>query len=173
VGKLLAEYIAQQWTQLEGTFERLAIGSPRQFYDDSFFLIGDKLLDTTLLDVLAGNKGLMPPASARPIPENEEARYYFWMIEGEHDQSGKYGQRSTPPPWKDWELLTFGKKMVDSKLNEVRSDLERITIEAAARSGVKTAHDLAGEMNIPLFDCDFMRLWLQVIRPRAETLVTI
>ncbi len=173
LGMQLAERLEQQWDSLERDFGNLAVSSRSTFDELAFFLVGDRILDVGLLDALAHDGTLMPAAPDRPSPGRPEARYYFWLIEGEHDLLGKYGQRTTSLTEDGWDLLTFGQYTIGDDVNQARDDLERSALELLAADTTRTPEDLARALHLPLLDRNDTALWGQVAQRLSEDLLAV
>ncbi len=173
VGQQLAKRLLELEPAITGAFEQLTVGRETTLRDLSFLLIGDRILDVGLLDALSRERTLMPSAPARPSPIDPDARYYCWMIEGDHDQLGRYGQRMTTLPWDDWHLITFGQYTVGDNPN---SDRDRI--ESAARAYLlgdiaRTPADVARLLKIPVVGAADAGRWWTFARGIADELLTI
>jgi hypothetical protein len=172
IGLLLAQQLLQGWESLERAFFSLRLGAGQSFREHAFMLVGAKLLDIALLDALAEDGTLMPPAPARPSPDQPGARYYFWMVEGDYAQLGRYGQRITrlAPPHDLWELASFGEYVVDGKRNRRRDELH----ERVSRLSPTTEIDaLAARERLPLAGRDDAAGWQRTARQLARGLARI
>jgi len=180
-GRLLAQRLLQGWDDIETAYKQLGVSHDYGFRDLAFLLVGDVILDVGLLDALAHDGTLMPAAPARPSPDHPDARYYFWMIEGDPDQLGWYGQCATAPLWKHWQLLTFGRYWIDGAPNVARQALETKARELLTANLADDPEALAEHLNIPLVNQEDARRWwqcaksytadlLSVYRERADTL---
>ena len=139
----------------------------------AFFLVGNWLLDQSLLTALADDSDLMPPAPQRPSSDEPDAAYYLWLIEGDKADLGHYGQRAHALPWEGWYLITFGEYRVESR----KSD-KRAALEARAKNLVREGHPdtptaLAQRLSIPAFPQEVTAVWLERIYPIAEELVRL
>lgn len=138
IGRDLADGIETAWPQLEAC-------SPLPVEEYGFLLVGDLLLDQALLEALALDGSLMPPA-----PQRRSGRYYAWLVEGGREAAGHYGQRLTQLS-ESRALLTFGR-------------YERPDREALHENG-----DVAGLVS---FDTDDLATWeaaaLQVARSLTD-----
>lgn len=173
VGRGLADCLMEHWDSLEAAFQQLTARPQRDFCDLAFLLVGDRILDVGLLDVLASNASLMPPAPARPAPDRPDARYYFWMVEGERDQVGRYGQRAMELPWQPWHLLTFGQYHLAGKPNVDREALEASARAALIEHRVSTPSELARHLNLLAFHRADTRLWAHVATRYAVRLESV
>jgi hypothetical protein len=148
-GRALADALLTHWAEVEATYRELAIARTWGLREVGFVLVGDRILDVGLLRALAREGTLMPPAPARPGPGRPDARYYFWMIEGDPDHLGRYGQRRNTLPWEGWALLTFGQYQVGEARNEARDALEAAARAVLAAGQAPTPKALAGSLGLP------------------------
>lgn len=172
-GHVLAQRLLQQWDEIEVTYEQLAVSRSGEFRHLAFLFVGDMILDIGLLDALARDETLMPPAPARPSPGHPEARYYFWMIEGTPDQLGRYGQRATTLPWQHWYLLTFGQYQIDGVHNAAREMLEVKAAEVLAANLTDGPEALAEHLNIPAVNQTDAYRWQQCAKSYANDLLSV
>jgi DNA-binding transcriptional ArsR family regulator len=173
VGRLLAERLLDRWPATEAAYRQLALAAAVPLPDVAFLLVGDRVLDVGLLDALARDGRLMPPAAARPSPGRPDARYYLWLIEGEHDQLGRYGQRVINLPWRGWELLTFGQYTLGDAPNAARDALEAAAQAAVAAGDVRTPEDLAARLGVPLVGREDAGRWWALARAHAAELLAV
>jgi hypothetical protein len=148
-GRSLADALLTRWAEVEATYRELAIGRTWGLRELAFVLVGGRILDVGLLCVLAREGSLMPPAPARPGPGRPDARYYLWMIEGDPDHLGRYGQRRNALPWEGWALLTFGQYQLGEARNEARDALEAAARAVLAAGQAPTPWALAGTLGLP------------------------
>lgn len=172
-GYLLAQRLWARWDDIEIEYKQLVISHEKEFRDWAFLFVGGRILDIELLDLLARDGTLMPAAPARPSPDYPNARYYFWMIEGEPDQLGRYGQHETALPWEDWRLLTFGRNWIDGASNTARDALEIKIREALAVPLVNSPRALAEYMNIPAVNQADAQRWSQWGQSCAQDLLSV
>jgi hypothetical protein len=173
LGLQLAERLVGQREALQHDYEKLDVSGQWSFDDLAFLLVGDRILDVGLLDALARDGTLMPSAPARPSPTQPDARYYFWLIEGEHDLLGKYGQRVTSLPVDGWDLLTFGQYTIGDEVNTAREEVERSAIEFLTASPNRTPQDLARVLQLPSFDRSDTARWGEVAQRQSEDLLSV
>jgi len=173
VGKELGKTILRQWDDLEALRDRLEIGDAWGFRALSFFIVGDLILDVGLLDALARDRALMPAAPRRPSPEDPEARYYFWMIDGDWSSLGRYGQRSRRLPWPNWYLTTYGEYRIDGAPNEHRELFEAEALALVEDGRAVTPDRLAELVGAPLIGEGDFRLWTRGTRAAVEGLVAV
>jgi hypothetical protein len=172
VGRLFAAHLRTRWPELEDAWTPLTVSASLPFATAAFMSVGDHILDVGLLDALARDGAVLTPAPSRPAPTTPDARYYFWMIEGEHDQLGCYGQRATPLPWPGWVLLTYGRYLINNVPNHARDALER-SAQQLLRSGVESPAALARQLGVALVDATDARAWHAVARLHATELAAI
>lgn len=170
LGQALAGQLQQRWPLIEEQYTLLDASRKAPLRERAFFLVGDLILDVGLLDGLAAETDLMPPAPSRPSPDVPDARYYIWLIEGPRSLLGQYGQRVTPLPWPDWELRTFGDYWNGDAPNHTRSALEKRACEHAP--DVESPSALAEELGIPLFPDADVAHWWAFARTEARLLAT-
>jgi hypothetical protein len=158
LGQALAKQLEQRWPLFQERYAQLGPRRNRHLLDDAFFLVGDLVLDVGLLDALAAETTLMPPAPPRPSPDAPEARYYAWLIEGPRSLLGQYGQRVTPLPWRRYELRTFGDYWTGDEPN-----YGRVAVEERARSlapDLESINALAEGVNVWSYtDADAAHWW--------------
>jgi hypothetical protein len=171
VGQEFAARLLADWPAIAATYATLAVSQQWPLADLAFLLVGDRILDVGLLDALAREGALMPPAPARPAPTTPDARYYFWLITGEVAQLGQYGQRVTPLPWPEWTFVTFGQYARGTAPNSARDNLE-----AAARALTATVGDaetLAARLALPILGADDARRWAAIERACTDALLAV
>jgi hypothetical protein len=166
LGQALAARLNEDWSTIEQAFQRLRGSGQLAAY--ALFLVGARVLDVALLDILARDGTLMPAAPARPGPTSPDARYFFWMIEGTKAQLGRYGQNSTGTPWESWCLVTFGAHVIDEVRNEARHEFETTALDESGRAASPQA--LARLLNIPVYDQTDVACWTQTACSCAERL---
>ncbi len=173
IGERIAECDLGQQSTIAAAFGQLAVSNTTTWDEISFLLIGDRILDVGLLDALAREGTLMPSAPARPSPDNPEARYYCWMIEGEHDHLGRYGQRTTKLPRDGWELITFGQYTIGDEPIAEREWLERVAPAFVEADSERTPTDVARHLRLPLIDCADAEYWWSFARGVADDLLSV
>ena len=173
LGMRLAERLEQQWAALERAFAELEVSGHWSFAELAFLLVGDRILDVGLLDALARDGTLMPAAPARPSPTQPDARYYFWLIEGEHDLLGKYGQRTTSLRGGSWDLLSFGQYTIGDDVNVAREGLERAVVETLGSDAELTPSVVARQLGLPVLDRVDTARWGASERRVSEDLLSV
>ncbi len=173
VGQRLAAHVSSHWAEIERAYQQLQVSRQFSLAELSFVLVGDRILDVGLLDALSSETRLMPPAPPRPSPSDPAARYYMWMIEGRHDQLGRYGQRVTGLGAEGWSLLTFGQYTIDDELNVARSDLEHRVCDDLAERSDRTPQDAGSAFHLPVVDLDDATAWWSFVREFATDLTRV
>jgi len=172
-GRLLAQRLLLRWDDIETAYKQLAVGHDYGLRNVAFLFVGDVILDVGLLDALARDRTLMPAAPARPSPDHPDARYYFWMVEGDPDQLGWYGQRAIALPWEPWHLLTFGRYWIDGAPNAAREALETKARELLTVTLADNPEALAEHLNIPLVNQEDAHRWWQCTRAYTADLLSV
>jgi hypothetical protein len=172
-GKALAEALLADWDQLEQSFSQLAFSKAYSFKEQGFMFVGARILDLGVLGALARDETLLEAAPSRPSPERPDGRYYFWMVEGEPEHLGKYGQDDTDLSWTNWHLLNFGQTMIGGIVN-----LKRRTFEAKGANIIKSKtaerpESLAKILNVPFLSKEDSNAWAQVSRQVSGRLLKI
>lgn len=155
-------YLDAYWPEFRSTIREFRLTS-WTLPELAFFLVGNWLLDQSLLTALANHSDLMPPAPQRPSLDESDAAYYLWLIEGNKADLGHYGQRAHALPWESWYLITFGEYGVEGRKGDERATLEsRVkTLVREGRSDTPTV--LAQLLTIPAFPREVTALWLERI----------
>lgn len=168
----LAAPLLAQWDTLITTFAALCPDRRDAWADDVLFLVGARLLDIVLLDVLARDGLLMSAAPARIGADGGAEQYFLWMVERPADfPSFYYGQNVTPLPWDGWFLLTFGVYSTADGPNVPRQHL--ITTVRKKAADVDTPAVLAAQMALRCYDHAAVTRWDQVAYPCAEALLAV
>jgi hypothetical protein len=170
MGARLANQIMRDWVNLKPVIENLNL-APWTFDDLAFFLIDNRVLDVGLLNALVRDGTLLPPAPSRPSPDFPGAHYYFWMVEGDSDALGAYGQRYTLLPWNRWLLLTYGRYQRRGVVISERIDLERRVKQFA--DTVASAKALGRAASLPVFNRQTVTAWETQIEPFTVRLAQI
>lgn len=145
LGRQLARAVQRLEPQVAEAFEQLGRGPDAHLYDEGFLLVADRVLDVGLLDALAQDGRLMPPAPPRPNPAQPDARYYLWLIAGGPELLGQYGQRTTPLPWPGWDVVTFG------RYTPQRAAQEMALVRAAEQDPAAGPQALAATVGLPCY----------------------
>ena len=172
VGHRLALRVVEHWAEISATFRQSDVSRQSSLDELAFLLVGDLVLDVGLLDALARESTLMPAAPLRPSPDLREARYYVWMIEGEHNHLGRYGQRLSPLPWDGWSLITFGEYMLGEAPNAARAELEAAA-KATAAGPAQTPEELALSLRVPLVGQSDAEQWWRLARTISRDLIAV
>jgi hypothetical protein len=170
-GHQLAARVKKSWRTLQTAFAKMPISQKFSFAEQAFFLVGDCILDVGLLNALARAGNLLTPAPARPSPNFPDAHYCFWMIEGDADSLGCYGQRYSPLPWNHWTLLTFGRYRTKGQPITSRSKLEQHIQQLAPT--VPNATALGRRAALATYNRQAVMLWEQITRPLCDDLVQV
>ncbi len=174
LGEELAWRLIEHQGEIESAYDNLTISQTVPLAELAFVLIGDRILDVGLLDSLAREGTLMPAAPARPSVTQPDARYYFWLIEGDHDQLGRYGQRATSLPGGDgWELLTFGQYTFGDEPNVARERIEQEILAYSSTDQFQDPHHLASTFGLPLIDQADAARWWAFARQTADDLLAV
>jgi hypothetical protein len=171
VGKELFEQLNDDWDAISSIYQSLKIARVYSLQDVGLLLIGAVVLDTGLLEYLARDATLLPPAPHRPGPQTPDAHYYFWMIEGGPDAIGKYGQATLQVPYEGWMFFTFGQYVIGQKHNESRI-LFQDDVSQAAES-VSSASQLARQYKFPAFTAADVARWSLIVRNECERLLSV
>ena len=172
-GRKLSEALLSHWNHLESAYRELSLSQHQNFDELSFMLVGSRILDIGLLGALTRDRTLLTTAPSRPSPERPDARYYFWMVEGELEHLGKYGQNDTDLPWSDWHLLTFGKNWIEGEHNTAREDLERRCAELIESDSVEDPKSLSAELAIPYLSEAESEKWATVSERLSDILLDV
>ena len=174
IGAQMAHIVEHAWPLIEAVWRGLTIAEHASFADLSFLLVGDRLLDVGLLDALASDGRLMPPAPPRNDTADPAARYYLYVIEGDESALGQYGQRSRPLPWDCWHHLTFGRYGTTEARNPTRDQLDVELRDALREPGrVKSPEALASLLGLPLFAASDAQRWDEFARALAGEIVGV
>jgi len=173
VGRLLADHLLGQWSELRKLYDRMAISRDAPLESRSFLLVGDFILDVGLLEALARDANLMPAAPHRPSLDSPDARYYFWMIEGAHDQLGRYGQRSIDLPWPASQHVSFGEYWIDGEPNTSRNQLYRTIKRMLDEKQVSSPEELSQSVGSLFIGEADSQLWWDNTREAADGLVSV
>lgn len=171
IGKQLFAQLSEDWDDLTNTIQQLEIAQKFSMQDIVLVLIGANILDLGLLEVLARDGTLLPPAPHRPAPHTPDAHYYFWMIEGEADALGKYGQRTMGLPHDGWCFFTFGRYELGHHDNKTRRTLEQDVLHAS--DTLPSAEQLGSQFDIPLFTAQDISRWSPVVINECERLLAV
>lgn len=165
----LANAIEQRWDELEALYKTLNFSEFQTFAEAGFLFIGDFVLDIGLLDALATDGALMPPAPVRSIGALDSGRYYLWLIEGAPQLLGQYGQRQIDLPWPGWTLTTFGQYFVNGESNVARQSLIDHVIGESVSAG--NPAELAARTGLSLISLADINQWREGISELLRDLV--
>ncbi len=173
IGQSFASHLLNRWNDLDDHYNHLAVSKSYSFQTLAFLLVGGRLLDIGLLEALAKDRTLLLPAPSRPSSDRPDARYYFFMIEGDLSSLGKYGQEDISLPWSNWYFLSFGRNFINGKFNNARQDIEEKFRNLIDKKVVENPQALSKKLNIPLIDQKDAEYWLKVVRLYVNDLVRI
>ncbi len=161
-GQVLAEAILADWDQLEQSFSQLSFSQAHSLKEQGFMFVGARILDIGVLGALARDKSLLEAPPSRPSPQKPEAQYYFWMVEGEPEHLGKYGQDDTDLSWANWHLLDFGQTMIGGIVNLKRRAFEAKSASIIKSNSAESPESLAKILNVPFLSREDSSVWAQV-----------
>jgi hypothetical protein len=173
IGKALAEALLADWDQLEQSFSQLSFSKAYSLKEQGFMFVGARILDLGVLGALARDKTLLEAAPTRPSPERPDGRYYFWMVEGEPEHLGKYGQDDTDLSWTNWHLLNFGQTMIGGIVNLKRRAFEAKGANIIKSKAAESPESLAKILNVPFLSKEDSNAWAQVSRQVSGKLLNI
>lgn len=171
LGDKFHQQLLEDWDDLSDAFAQLTLSEKYSLHDIGFLLVGANILDIGLLECLAGDATLMPPAPHRPSPGYPDSYYYFWMIEGEPNDTGKYGQNAMPLPYDGWSFFTFGQYHVGQQFIEDRRSLEKNVLEDSQRQ--PSPQKLADLHSLVLVISTDIACWVPAVKQEAEHLLAI
>ena len=169
-GRLLADKIEVSFADIKDSYEQLDIAKKYEFDDVSLFFVGGRIIDIKLLDMLSTNNRVMPPAPSRPSPERPDAHYYFFMVEGEINQLGGWGQDDSNMPWEKWHFITFGQNIIDGQANPERRKMETKYSELVNSGTIKDPEAMGNTLGIPIVSPSDSEKWEEVASIHAEYL---
>jgi hypothetical protein len=133
--------------------------------------VGANILDVGLLECLVQHNELMPETPRRPAPGNPDAHYYFWMIDGQPGDTGRYGQNMLPVPYAGWSFFTFGQYHIGQQFNKTRQTYETQVLEDSEQQA--TPQQLADRHHLTVVHADDAALWRSVARRQSKQLLAI
>lgn len=153
----LVDAIERRWDEIETLYQSLDISRLQSFAEAGLLFVGDFVLDIGLLDALAMDGTLMPPAPVRSVGKLKPGRYYLWLIKGQPQLLGQYGQRQIDLPFPGWTLTTYGQYFVNGKPNVARQELiDRVMSEAKL---VSDPIELAARVGLSPISAADMNRW--------------
>jgi len=155
---------------VESEFEKLEISQNHDFEELSLFFLGGRILDIKLLEKLTRGNRVMPPAPARPSPNQPDARYYFYMVEGNPIHLGGWGQDDSNMSWENWHFITFGQNLIDGEYNPHRRALETRYKELIESGTSKTPEAVGVTLGIPVVSLSDSNMWENTADILAEEL---
>jgi len=168
IGRIIADELSYGLEELKTEFSKLEISKEHAIDDLSLVLIGSKILDIGLLEVLVKDRTLLRPAPKRPSPERPDAQYYFFMIDGQPEHLGKYGEDSKDLPWENWTFVTFGQNIVKNRNNVPREKLEERCNEVLKKQKLEKPEDLAEELNVLILSREDSLAWRKTAKKVAN-----
>lgn len=171
VGLVLADVLVSQWEALETLYGRLALSKDYPLYEQAMLLVGDHILDVGMLYNMMDDGDLMPSAPFRPAPDRPDAHYHYWMIEGQADHLGKYGQNQMNLLWTDWFLISFGQYWIKGQRNKHRDNLHERAV--TLMQDVESPEALATQLGVKLIDPNDSTLWSKGVQPQVRTLIRV
>ena len=171
IGMLLAEEFMKHWNEINLDYQKLEISEKYSINELSLVLIGSKILDIALLEVLAKDGSLLQSAPSRPSTKNPEARYYFYMVEGKVEYLGKYGENSMDLPKENWAFVTFGINIIDGKENPHRNEIENKCDLLKKRGEIIEPEDFAEKLDSPFLTRKDSIEWLKIAKKIANKLL--
>lgn len=173
LGRSLAKHLFALWAQIEAIYSELSTSRSYSIRNLGFMLVGAHILDIGLLEALKRDGTLLRPAPARPSPDCFQARYYFWMIEGDLPDLGRYGLDDTELPWPDWHFLSFGQSWIDGVPNSERDALEETCANLVRSNRASNPEALAKRLRVPLLTETDTSLWSELVEACAESLAKV
>lgn len=170
MGRKLADILILNWGEIEQVFEQLEISQKHSFAEQSFLLVGSRMLDIGLLEELVKDGNILKPAPLRPSPNRPNARYYFFLIEGKLEHLGKYGQNDFDLPWSDWHIYNFGQSWIGEQRNESRDEIEKKYEENMQLNKARTPKDFASQLNIPFLNKEESEEWSRITNKMSKLL---
>lgn len=168
--KKLAITVEENLDDMRKSFNYLDLSKEYNFEDLEFLLIGGRIIDIKLLDKLSAGSVFMPPAPSRPSPDRPDARYYFWMIEGEKKHLGEYGLDDYDLPWSSWHYFSFGQNLIDGQPNPDRGKMEKKYSELIESGDIESPETLASNLKIPVVSASDSMKWNATSEEQAENL---
>jgi hypothetical protein len=170
-GSFLADELLLRWSELEQDFSSLQFSRSRSLADMGFMLVGGRILDIGMLGALVEDGSLLPPAPPRPTPERPDSRYYLWMVEGDVEHLGRYGQDDTDLPRADWHFLTFAQNVIGLRSNPTRRALDKKCWELLDDNPDASPEFFARTLNVDLMSREDSEMWAVVTQQVSADLV--
>lgn len=158
-GQKLAALLLKEWDQLEHFYAKLSLSKSYSLENMGFMLVGSRILDMGVLGELVKDKSLLTIAPSRPSPGRPDSKYYFWMVEGDREHLGKYGQEDTDLSWPNWHLLNFGQNYVNEQFNKERKNFEDKSAELIKLYIKASPEFLANKLNVPYLNKEDSKTW--------------
>ena len=174
LGIALADAIIAEWESLDHAFARLSIAEGQTLREQGFLLVGSRILDIGMINLLYEDASLMTEPPHRPSPERPDARYYFWILETDrHEHLGKYGEDDTDLKWENRHLLDFGQTVVAGDINKARRDFQERAALLVESDRIGEPLELATKLGIPSFDAVDSRIWQDVAGEVSRRLLPV
>jgi len=170
-GRIIADELTNSREDLKKEFSKLEISRRFSIDDLSLVLIGSRVLDIGLLEASAKDQTLLRPAPKRPSPLRPDAQYYFFMIDGQPEHLGKYGEESKDLPWENWTFVTFGQNIINGMKNIPREKLEERCNEVLESQKLVKPDDLAEALKIPILSREDSLAWRETARKAANQIL--
>lgn len=161
-GKILADVLLTEWDTLTKAFSGLSLSKSFSLKEQGFMFVGARMLDLGVLGALVRDKSLLTIAPSRPGPDRPDAQYYLWMVEGEPEHLGKYGQDDTDLSWSNWHLLNFGQSFIKGVINLKRKFFSYKAAATIKSNRAQSPELLAKELNIPFLNEEDSKVWQEV-----------
>jgi len=168
--KNLADTIQADFDEIRDAYHELTISTSYDFDETALFLVGGRILDIKLLEKLSIGNRIMTPAPSRPSPARPDARYYFFMVEGDPLQLGGFGQDDSTMPWPSWHYITFGQNLIDGKANLDRKKMDMRYEEIISSGSTATPEEVGSNLGIPIMGPKDSTYWENTSEKYAERL---
>jgi hypothetical protein len=154
-------------------FSQLSFSKSYSLKEQGFMFVGARILDIGMLGALVRDKSLLEIAPSRPSPKSPDGRYYFWMVEGEPEHLGKYGQDDTDLSWANWHFLNFGQTILDGMINQKRKIFEYKSANIIKSTPAESPDSLAKILNVPFLSKEDSNIWTKVSRQVSNRLLKV
>lgn len=161
-GRFLARELRCDWGELEREFAALDASRSWSLDELAFVLVGGRILDIGVLGALVRDGRLLTPPPRRPSPERPDGRYYLWMVEGEPDHLGRYGQDDTDLARAGWHFVTFAQNLVDGAPNPARQALDAKCQDALRAQPDAAPEQVARALGVPFLSRRDSEAWAAV-----------
>jgi len=168
--KILAEETEENISDIKASYHDLELSNSYEFDELALMFVGGRILDIKLLDTLSKGNRVMPPAPSRPSQNRPNARYYFFMVEGDSNHLGGYGQDDSNMPWEKWHFITFGQNIINGKANIERRQLEERYSALINEGDIKNPEGIGEALDIPVVFPSDSTKWSETSDIHAEYL---